>query len=89
MSWENIIITVANVGFFVALLPLLLAAFGFRSVELSLIFTATLTALFLILMGVATISLGAATGGSVIVLNAFAWAVIAAGTRWQNKKKKR
>ena len=89
MNWQDIVITISNIGFFLALLPLFLATvFGFRSTQFGLRLMAPITAVFLVLVGVATISLGATLGGSMILVNAGMWAMIGMAVWFKRERKK-
>ena len=87
MAWQDIAITVSNIGFFFALLPLFLATvLSFKTMQFGLRLMAPVTAAFLVLAGVATISLGASFGGSMTFVNAGMWFMIGISV-WLKREK--
>lgn len=76
MSWQDLLMTAANIGFFIALLPLFFTTvFGvdLKAIRMGLIVTAFGNVIFRILMAIAVIDLGAKVGGALILLNAVMW----------------
>lgn len=76
--WEDWVLTISNIAILIALMPLFLAiVFKTKTIELGLAVTGSVTGFFLLLIGAATISLGAVIGGTMAMLNALLWIVIA------------
>ncbi|MDO8654960.1 MAG: hypothetical protein Q7R48_00835 [bacterium] len=87
MIWQDIAITVSNVGLFLALLPLFLTTvLSLKSTQFGLRLMAPITAAFLVLVGIATISLGASFGGSMTLVNAGTWLMIGIAV-WLKREK--
>jgi hypothetical protein len=81
MAWQDALIAISNVGFIIALLPLLLSLFGIKTVELGLVMTGVIYGSFLILAAIGIFSLGAYFGGIATLMGGIMWYIIA-GTAW-------
>ena len=78
MSWQDIVISISNAGFIIALFPLFFSTvFGVKTIQIGLSITGFVTSFFLVLMGIAVISFGAVVGGSLIFISAVGWLIIA------------
>ena len=77
MSWQDLLIGIANVGFILALLPLLFSLFGVKTIELGLVFTGIMYGSFLILVTIGVLGLGAYFGGIATFTTSILWFCIA------------
>jgi len=57
MTWQDIAIGVSNIGFLIALLPLLLSLFGIKTIHIGLVATGLLYGSFLFLTAAGILAL--------------------------------
>ena len=88
MSWQDIVISISNIGFIIALIPLFLnTVFNKKTVQVALSITGFITSFFLGLLAVSIFSLGAKVGGSLILLSSVMWFIIAMASWLKSRKK--
>ncbi|OGJ54590.1 hypothetical protein A2880_01115 [Candidatus Peribacteria bacterium RIFCSPHIGHO2_01_FULL_49_38] len=89
MSWQDLLIGIANVGFILALLPLLFSLFGVKTIELGLVFTGIMYGCFLILATIGILGLGAYFGGIATLAAGILWFGIAIVAKVRAKNRPR
>lgn len=89
MNWPDAAIAIANVGFILALTPLLLSLFGLKTIKLGIIVTGLTYGSFLVLAALGILGLGSRWGGLATLAGGFMWFVIAlvAALRGKGHKK--